>query len=156
MARTRTKLRTRIMESIVTGFGAPRQCVVRRTRYAALVRSWLAILVTLAACHDQELVRLTAIKEEVCACKTANCAELAMKRLPEGTSESTHRTQAHRTQKLARDMIDCLAKLQAAERPTTDPDAEDSAAEPPGTAPLVVTPPASPPGTTAPAAAQHP
>ena len=119
------------------------------------MRSWLAILVTLAACHDQELERLTAIKAEVCACKTANCAELAMKRLPEGTSDSTHRAQAHRTQVLARGMIDCLAKLQAAERPTTDPDAEDSEAEPPGTAPLVVTPPASP-GTTAPAAAQHP
>jgi len=119
------------------------------------VRSWLAILVTLAACHDQELERLTAIKAEVCACKTANCAELAMKRLPEGTSDSTHRAQAHRTQVLARGMIDCLAKLQAAERPTTDPDAEDSEAEPPGTAPLVVTPPASP-GPTAPAAAQHP
>lgn len=120
------------------------------------MRSWLAILVTLTACHDHELERLTAIKAEVCACKTASCAELAMKRLPEGTSEATYRTKAHRMQTIARDMIECLAKLQAAERPTTDPDAEDPEAEPPGTASPVVPPPASAPGATAPAAAQHP
>lgn len=119
------------------------------------MRSWLAILVTLAACHDQELERLTAIKAEVCACKTASCAEEAMKRLPQGPSESTHRTQTHRKQVIAREMIDCLAKLQAAERPITDPDAEDSEADPPATAPPVETPPASP-GPTAPAAANHP
>ena len=119
------------------------------------MRSWLAILVTLAACHDQELERLTAIKAEVCACKTASCAEEAMKRLPQGTSEPTHRTRTHRLQMLAREMIDCLAKLQVAERPITDPDAEDSEADPPAAAPPVVTPPASP-GPTAPAAAQHP
>jgi hypothetical protein len=130
--------------------------VAWRTRYAAVVRSWLAILVTLAACHDQELERLTAAKAEVCSCKTASCAEAAIKRLPPGTSESTDRMQAHRRQVLAREMIECLAKLQAAERPTTDPDAEDSEAEPPGTASPVVPPPTSPPGTTAPAAAQHP
>ena len=120
------------------------------------MRSWLAILVTLAACHDQELERLTAIKAEVCACKTASCAELAMKRLPAGTRESTNRTQKHRTQVIARELIDCLAKLQAAERPTTDPDAEDSEAQPPAAAPVVVTPPASPPSATAPAATTHP
>ena len=129
--------------------------MARRTRYAAPVRSWLAILVTLAACHDQELERLTAIKAEVCACKTASCAEQAMKRLPQGPSESTQRTQIHRKQGIARAMIDCLAKLEAAERPTTDPDAEDSEANPPTTAPPVVTPPASP-DPTVPAPAQHP
>ncbi len=119
------------------------------------MRSWLAILVTLAACHDRELERLTAIKAEVCACKTASCAEQAMKRLPQGPSESTHRTQVHRTQVIAREMMDCLAKLEAAERPTTDPDADDSEAEPPAAAPPAVTPPASP-GPSVPAAAQHP
>lgn len=114
------------------------------------MRSWLAILVTLAACHDQELERLTAVKAEVCSCKTASCAEAAIKRLPPGTSESTDRTQAHRRQVLAREMIECLAKLQAAERPITDPDAEDAEPDPPPAAPVVVTPPASPP------AAKHP
>jgi hypothetical protein len=94
------------------------------------VRSWLAILVTLAACHDPEVERLTAIQAEVCACATASCAEQAMKRVPQGTIKSTHRTQA-----IARDMLDCLAKLHEAEQPTTDPDAEDSSAEPPAAAP---------------------
>jgi len=124
--------------------------VARLTRYAALVRSWLAILVTLAACHDRELERLTAAKAEVCSCKTASCAEAAIKRLPAGTSESTDRMQAHRRQVIAREMIECLAKLQAAERPITDPDAEDSEPDQPPAAPVGVTPPASP------AAAQHP
>jgi len=115
------------------------------TRYAALVRCWLAILVTLAACHDRAVERLTAIKAEVCACKTAGCAEQAMKRVPEGTIQSTHRTQA-----IARDMLDCLAKLNTAERPATDPDAEDSAAGPPAPAP-----PAMPPPAVAPRASPH-
>jgi hypothetical protein len=94
------------------------------------VRSWLAILVTLTACNDPDIERLTAIQAEVCVCKTASCAEQAMKRIPQGTIKSTHRTQA-----IARDMLDCLAKLQGAEQPTSDPDAGDAAAEPPAAAP---------------------
>jgi hypothetical protein len=53
-----------------------------------------------------------------------------MKRVPQGTIKSTHRTQV-----IARDMLDCLAKLQAAEPPTADPDAEDAAAAPAAAAP---------------------
>lgn len=114
--------------------------VAWRTGYAAPVRSWLAILVTLAACRDPVVERLAAIKAEVCACKTASCGEQAMKLVPQGTIKSTHRTQT-----IARDMLDCLAKLQAAERPTTDPDAEDPATEPPAPPPEGATtpPPAS-------------
>jgi hypothetical protein len=112
------------------------------------VRSWLAILVTLAACNaacnDRAVERLTAIKAEVCACKTASCAEQAMKQVPQDTIKSTHRMQA-----IARDMLDCLAKLHEAERPTTDPDAEDSASERPATPP-----PVSDPRTAAPASAK--
>jgi len=94
------------------------------------VRSWLAILVMLAACDDHGVARLTSIKSEVCACKTASCAEQAMNGVPKETIKSTHRTQA-----IARDMLDCLAKLQAAERPTTDPDEEDNDADPPAAIP---------------------
>ena len=99
------------------------------------MRSWLAILVTLAACNDADVERLTTIRASVCGCKTASCAEQAMKRVPEMPIKSTHRTQ-----EIARELLDCLAKLQAAERPTTDPDAEDSA-EPPASAPPVAAPP---------------
>ena len=115
------------------------------------MRNWVAILVTLTACHDRAVERLTAIKAEVCACKTTGCAEQAMKQVPQAAIKSTHRTQA-----IARDMLDCLAKLQAAERPTTDPDAEEPAAEPPTTAPPAVPPPASDPRTAAPASAEKP
>lgn len=38
-------------------------------------------------------------------------------------------TSNHRTQTIARAMVDCLARLEAKERPTTDPDAEGSAAD---------------------------
>ena len=95
---------------------------------------------------------MTAIKAEVCACKTASCAEQAMKQVPKDTIKSTHRMQT-----IARDMIDCLAKLHAAERPATDPDAEDSAPEPPATPPATPPapgPPVSAPRTAAPASAK--
>jgi hypothetical protein len=123
----------------------------RRTRYAAPVRSWLAILVTLAACADPAIERLATIQKEVCACKTASCAEQAMTHVPQGTIKSTPRTQA-----IAREMRDCLAKLQAAERPVTDPDAEDSAAEPPAVPTPTVAPPVSAPRTAAPGPATKP
>lgn len=105
-----------------------------RTRYAATVRNRLAILVTLVvalvACQDRSIAQMAAIKGDVCECKTASCAEQAMKRVPSETIKSSPRTQA-----LARDMIECLSKLQASERPSTDPDAEGSAAAPaPGSA----------------------
>ena len=114
------------------------------TSYAASVRSWIAILVTLAACHDRDVERLTAIKETVCSCRTATCAEQAVDQVSQATIASNHRTQA-----LARDMMDCVAKLHAAERPIIDPDAEGSASEPPA-------PPAAKPASTPPAAAAKP
>src|SRR5213078_2059666 len=82
-------------------------------------RSWLAILVTLAACAEGDADRLHAIREEMCACKTASCAEQAMSRVPKHTIPSTPRIQA-----IAHEMVECMARLQAAERPSTDPDAE--------------------------------
>ena len=80
----------------------------------------IAILVTLIACNDHGVERLTEIKVKVCACKTASCAEQELKRVPESPIKSTHRTQD-----IARDLLDCVARLQDAERPTTDPDELD-------------------------------
>jgi hypothetical protein len=91
--------------------------VSRPTRYAASVLARIAILVTLVACNEHDTERLTAIKLKVCACKTASCAEQELKRVPESPIKSTHRTQ-----EIARDLLDCVARLQEAERPTTDPD----------------------------------
>jgi hypothetical protein len=84
----------------------------------------LAILVALAACNDHGVASLTRSREKICACKTASCAEQELKLVPQDTIQSTHRTQV-----IARDMLSCLAKLQASERPVTDPDAEDPVTE---------------------------
>lgn len=89
------------------------------TGYAAAVRSWLAILVTLAACNESDADRLHAIRDQMCACKTASCAEQAMSHVPKHTIPSTPRIRA-----IAREMVECMARLQSAERPSTDPDAE--------------------------------
>jgi hypothetical protein len=97
------------------------------------VRTCLAILVTpiaclvtcLAACKDHDLETLADLKTEVCACKTASCAAQAMQRIPKDTIKQTRTART-----LARAMIECRAKLEDAERPSTDPDAEGSAAEP--------------------------
>ncbi|MBC7974057.1 MAG: hypothetical protein H7138_03665, partial [Myxococcales bacterium] len=93
------------------------------------MRSLLALLATgaaLLACNDQGAGTLTAIKTEVCACTTATCAEQAIQRVPQREIASNRRNQT-----TARDMLDCLAKLQAAERPSTDPD-EEADTEPSG------------------------
>ena len=80
---------------------------------------WLLVIsVALGACGDRDTARLTKVKEAVCACKTSSCAELAMKDVPKDDVKATHRSQV-----IAREMLDCLAKLYEAERPSTDPDA---------------------------------
>jgi hypothetical protein len=83
------------------------------------VRICLAILVTLVACKDRGVERLTEVKRSVCACKDTRCADQAMSEVPKASIRSTPRTQA-----IARDMLECRARLEAAERPSTDPDAE--------------------------------
>ena len=118
--------------------------VAQRTGYAGPVRTFVAIAVMLAACRDPGLDQLTAIKTEVCACKTASCAEQALKRVPQGAIK-----QMTRAQEVSRAMIECDAKLIEAERPSTDPDAEDSAASPAAAPPAAAAPaaaaPAAPP-----------
>jgi hypothetical protein len=101
--------------------------VAQLTGYAAAVRIRLAILVTLAACvagslggcKDHDVERLTAVKRDVCACKDARCADQAMSEVPKTAIRSTPRIQA-----IARDIMECRARLEAADRPSTDPDAE--------------------------------
>ncbi|HEY6173896.1 MAG TPA: hypothetical protein VIX73_05595 [Kofleriaceae bacterium] len=86
------------------------------------MRIWLAILVTLAACKDHDLERLSGVRDDVCACKEASCANRAMARLDAKLAiDSTSRSQT-----IAREIMECLARLEAGERPTTDPDAERS------------------------------
>jgi hypothetical protein len=80
----------------------------------------LVICVALAsACKDRELAKLSAVRDRVCACKTVQCAEGALADVPKGKVESTPKSQ-----RVAREMLDCLAELYELDRPTLDPDAE--------------------------------
>jgi len=85
-----------------------------------MVKVAIVICVALAACDDSQEAKLEKVRDAVCACKTAGCAEVAMKGVPQQDIESNHKTQ-----KLARDMMECLAKLYDQGRPTADPDADD-------------------------------
>lgn len=95
--------------------------VASRTVYAASVRLAVLVLVLawMGACSDDKLGPMRAIKAEMCACKTAACADDAMKRVPPPAGSADHRAQ-----KLAREIQDCLVKAYDRDRPTTDPDAE--------------------------------
>jgi hypothetical protein len=88
-----------------------------------------ALLITIglfaAGCGDEQLARLTAIKDEVCACKTAACGEAALARVSQQEIASNRQTR-----RIARAMLDCLAKIYDRDRPDTDPDAEAPAGAP--------------------------
>ena len=88
----------------------------------------LALLAVLAGCEDKQLARLETVRSEVCACKTPACAEAAMAKLPKEDIRSDHRTQA-----IAREMLDCVSKVNEAAKPPEDADADPSAV--PGPAP---------------------
>ena len=77
-----------------------------------------------AACANTEVEKLQKVRDEVCACKTAKCAESALDRVPKGNVESTPRAQ-----QIAREMLDCYKTVLDADRPTQDPDAP-SASDP--------------------------
>ncbi|HET9990907.1 MAG TPA: hypothetical protein VFQ65_20390 [Kofleriaceae bacterium] len=72
----------------------------------------LLFVIGLAACKDTELTKLEQVKQQVCACKDVACAETAMKNVPSGDVHPNHREQG-----IARDMLDCLAKLYDAAKP---------------------------------------
>jgi hypothetical protein len=78
----------------------------------------VALALALGGCRDREVAQLEHVKKAVCACKDTRCAEAALKELPQGEVQANHRERG-----LARDMLDCLAKLYEAERPVTDPGA---------------------------------
>lgn len=74
-------------------------------------------LALLAGCRDPGIIELEGVRDAICACKTAACGEEAMKHVPTRDVPNNHRSQT-----IAREMMDCLAKLYEAERPATGPD----------------------------------
>jgi hypothetical protein len=93
---------------------------------------WHSVIVVLAcavgACRASQVDKLTAIKARVCACKTSSCGETALREVPQDI-ESNHRTQA-----IAHDMMECLARLYEAERPSDSDDQGGDGATGPETA----------------------
>lgn len=67
---------------------------------------WLAVLLLVVGCDDRERSQLDAVRKEVCACKDVACADAAMTKIPKGDVHASRREQD-----IARDMLDCLAKL---------------------------------------------
>jgi hypothetical protein len=75
---------------------------------------WLSALVFVVACGETEVGKLEAVKRQVCACKQVACAETAMKALVKADDKTSHREQV-----IARDVLDCYAKLVDAAKPAT-------------------------------------
>ncbi|MBA3462168.1 MAG: hypothetical protein H0T46_19565 [Deltaproteobacteria bacterium] len=81
------------------------------------MRRFVISLALLAGCRDEGIVELQGIRDAVCACKDAKCGEEAMKRVANADVPNSRRSQL-----IAREMMDCLARLYEAERPETGPD----------------------------------
>jgi len=77
----------------------------------------LVIAIALCGCHDADLDRVKQVRDEVCKCTTVQCGEDAMNRLPSHAGNPSHRAQV-----LASEMLTCMAKLYAQQRPSLDPD----------------------------------
>src|SRR5207248_1327907 len=102
----------------------PRLCrasaVAHRTACCTVPAMRLAVVISVAlasGCGDREAAQLESVKAVVCSCKTPRCAEEAMKRVPQRGIKSTHKAQ-----RVAHEMIECVARLYEDERPSTDPD----------------------------------
>jgi hypothetical protein len=79
----------------------------------------IAVSLLVSGCGDKQLDHMESIKAELCACKTFACGDAAMKKMQELKVKSSRRAQ-----RIAADMIDCMAKLNDQGRPSTDPDAD--------------------------------
>lgn len=97
-------------------------CNARAARIVCCDRMHRALVIAvalLAACGDEHVERMQAIKDEVCACKTVACAQAAMQKVGQKKLDSKPEVQ-----RLAREMMACMAELLDEGLPSTDPDAE--------------------------------
>lgn len=78
---------------------------MRRPSVIAIAMPIALLIASATGCRDEELAKLEAVRDEVCACKTAACGEEAMKKLP-GTGTSNAKSR-----KVAKEVLDCLQKL---------------------------------------------
>ena len=85
-----------------------------------LVISVAVALVVASGCGDREVEQLEKVRDAVCACKTTACADDALKAVPQADIRA-----GARARQVARGMLDCYARLNAADRPKSDPDAAE-------------------------------
>lgn len=85
----------------------------------------IAIALGAAGCRDRELEQVKVVRDEVCKCRTVECGESAMKRLPVSDKPSA------RAQTYANEMLGCMARLYLKDRPSTDPDAPHGGSDSP-------------------------
>jgi hypothetical protein len=83
-----------------------------------VLRLYVICVALTVGCRDSELVKLEKTRDEVCECKSVKCAEAALDHVPKSNVEPSPRAQ-----RIAREMLDCLAALYDQDRPTQDPDA---------------------------------
>lgn len=84
-------------------------------------RTVLAVLWIASAigCREDEVKKLEVLRDELCKCKTVECGEAVMQRVPVIAEAGDRRSQT-----VARAMLGCMAKLYDNARPQTGPDVE--------------------------------
>lgn len=78
----------------------------------------IVIAIALVACSDPDIAKVKAVRDRVCACKSPECGEEAMKTLPAQEGKPSHRVR-----QLASEMMTCMSKLYLKDKPDEDPDA---------------------------------
>lgn len=86
---------------------------------------FVILLALLAGCRDKGISELEGLRDQLCKCEDAACGQAIMAKVA-----SVDVANSHRSQTIARDMLECLAKLNAAERPETGPDGTAPATAP--------------------------
>jgi hypothetical protein len=81
-----------------------------------LVVLWIA---SASGCREDEVKKLEVLRDELCKCKTVECGEAVMQRVPVIADAGNRRSQT-----VARAMLGCMAKLYEGARPQTGPDVE--------------------------------
>lgn len=105
------------MTTIVPAWRMLRQ--VSMSARAVLAVLWIASAI---GCHEDEVKKLEVLRDELCKCKTVECGEAVMQRVPV-IAEAGNR----RSQTVARAMLGCMAKLYENARPQSGPDLPASA-----------------------------
>jgi hypothetical protein len=95
--------------------------------YNEAVRA-LVICVALAGagCRSHEIVELSRIEDEVCACKTSECAQAVLDGMPKASDKPSPRAQEH-----ARRILECVSRIRDVEKAAKAAPDDEPVASPP-------------------------